>query len=106
MSHKKSGETIASYSSLSELREAYNLKPFIKRTKDENKLNSQREKFAGRHKCKACGEPMAFVFGNIMACTNEECKGIEMSNADGTKRYVTSYDLLDDVGTEIANNIF
>lgn len=106
MSNKKSGVTIAQYSSLSELREAYNLKPFVKRTNNENKLNSQREKFAERHKCKACENPMALVAGNVMSCTNPDCKGIEMRNADGSKYYIASYDLLDEKGAEIAMNIF
>lgn len=106
MSKKKSGVTTANYTSLQELREAYNLKPFVKRTKDENKLNAQREKFAGRHKCKACGKPMTLVAGNVMSCTNAECKGIEMQNADGSKYYIASYDLLDEKGADIAMNIF
>lgn len=106
MSKKKSGVTTANYISLQELREAYNLKPFIKRTNNENKLNSQREKFANNHKCKACGQPMTLVAGNVMSCQNPDCRGIEMHNPDGSKYYIPSYDLLDEKGAEIAMNIF
>ena len=45
-----------------------------------------------------------------MSCVNEKCKGIKMEreDADGNKivSYIISYDLLDDTGAEIAQNIF
>ena len=53
---------------------------------------------------------MTWVSGSVMTCTNEKCKGIkvEREGADGQKivSYVVSYDLLDDLGSEIAENIF
>lgn len=100
----------AQYASLEELRAAWGLKPAIKRTKDEHKLKSQREKFSNNHKCKACGKPMTFIGGNQMVCTNPDCKGIEIerTDADGNtiKNYLVSYDLLDSKGAIIASNIF
>ena len=45
-----------------------------------------------------------------MTCTNEKCKGIKLEREDkeGNKvvSYVTSYELLDSNGAEIAANIF
>ena len=98
------------YSSFEEMAKAYGHKPVIKKTKDANKLASQQEKFCARHKCKACGNSMSWVGGNQMACTNEKCKGIKVEREDkeGNKiiSYVVSYELLDELGAEIANNIF
>lgn len=100
----------ACYSSFEELAAAFNLKPVQKVTKDKEKLELQREKFTSKHKCKACGEPMSYVPGtSVMTCTNEKCKGIkyETVDAEGNKKinYFVSYDLLDEVGTDIASNI-
>lgn len=99
----------AHYSSLEELREAYGLKPFVKRTNDANKLQKQQEVFCGKHKCKACGKPMVWTGGNVMTCQNPACKGIKVERETPEGKivsYVTSYDLLDDIGAEIAGNIF
>lgn len=102
--------TTEHYSSFEEAAKAWNCKPVNKRTKDEEKLKKQRETFCSKHKCKACGEPMVWISGSIMACANEKCKGIKVEREDfeGNKivSYVTSYDLLDDTGKEIAYNIF
>ena len=98
------------YTSLEEMGKAWGCKPVIKQTKDKEKLQKQREKFCGYHKCKACGEPMTYIGGSIMTCTNEKCKGIklERKDADGNVivTYLTSYELLDDHFAEIAENIF
>jgi hypothetical protein len=102
--------TTEHYSSFEECAKAFGCKPVVKKTKDENKLKAQREKFSAKHKCKACGQPMSWVGSSIMTCMNDKCKGIkvERDGADGNKiiSYVVSYDLLDDLGAEIANNIF
>lgn len=101
---------IAHYSSFEELAKAYNVKPISKQTKDKEKLNSQREKFNSRHRCRSCGEPMEWIGDNVMVCKNPKCKGIkhEYVNDDGSKNitYSPSYDLLDELGSEIAGNIF
>ena len=65
------------YTSFDELREGFNLKPIVKRTKDEEKLKGQRQRFMDRHKCKACNQPMSYVGGTVMTCINEKCKGIK-----------------------------
>lgn len=99
-----------SYNSFEELRAAVGLKPSTRRTSNEAKLQSQKEKFCNRHKCKACGQPMTWIGGNQMACTNENCKGIKVERTDNDGNtivsYVTSYHLLDKVGAKIAENIF
>lgn len=99
------------YSSFQELASAWNIKPVSKVTKDKEKLKGQQEKFLGRHMCRACGQPMTYNRGtNIMTCNNPDCKGIKMTreNEDGSKSvyYLTSYSLLDELGEEIAENIF
>ena len=102
--------TTEHYSSFEEAAKAFGCRPVIKKTKDEEKLKGQQEKFCAKHRCKACGEPMKWITGSVMSCTNEKCKGIKMEreDADGNKivSYITSYDLLDDTGAEIAQNIF
>lgn len=98
------------YTSLEELGKAWGCKPIIKQTKDKDKLQKQRERFCGFHKCKACGEPMVYLGGSMMACTNEKCKGIKQERKDGEGNtiatYLTSYELLDEKYAEIAENIF
>ena len=99
------------YNSLEELRAAWGCKELGKRrTKDENKLQAQREAFCARHKCEACGQSMSYVGAGVMACKSPTCKGIkvERTGKDGVTitTYEVSYDLLDALGTEIAENIF
>lgn len=98
------------YTSLEELGKAWGCKPAVKQTKDKEKLTKQRENFCGYHKCKACGEPMSYLGGSIMACKNEKCKGIKLERKDKDGNtivsYLTSYELLDDKYAEIAENIF
>lgn len=98
------------YTSLEELRTAWNCKPIIKQTKDKDKLKKQRENFCGYHKCKACGEPMSYLGGSVMACTNEKCKGIKNERTDNDGNvivsYSVSYEILEDKYAEIATNIF
>lgn len=102
--------TTEHYSSFEELARAWGCKPASKQTSDKNKLKKQREDFCNRNKCRACGKPMNFVTGNIMACQNPECRGIRQERVDkeGNKviTYLPSYNLLNDRSAEIANNIF
>lgn len=108
--YRLSKGTTEHYTSLEELRAAWGKKPFVKRTKDEAKLKSQREKFCNKHLCKACKQPMEYVGGNVMTCTNPECKGVKIEHKDKEGNvyytYMTSYDLLRPLGAEIASNIF
>lgn len=110
MEFRKARDVKEQYNSLEELRSAWNCKPIKKRTSDNGKLQAQREAFCGRHKCKACNQPMTYVGASAMACQNPNCKGLknERTLADGTKviAYEVSYELLDPLGAEIAQNIF
>ena len=110
MEYRKARDVKEQYNSLEELREAWHCKPIKKRTSDENKLNAQRDAFRGRHRCKACEDPMSYVGAGAMACTNPKCKGIknEKTLKDGTTvtTYEVSYELLDARGTTIAENLF
>lgn len=103
--------TTEHYTSLQELGAAWGCKPFTKRTKDEKKLEGQRSAFNGKHRCKSCNQPMVWVNGtSVMSCKNPSCKGIKnvRTDADGNEivTYLPSYDLLDSIGAEIANNLF
>lgn len=103
--------TTEHYTSFEDAAKAWGCRPVNKKNKDEKKLAEQQEKFCGKHKCKACGQPMTFV-GNtsVMSCQNPTCKGIKhiRTDKDGNEiiTYLPSYDLLDETGTEIANVIF
>lgn len=97
------------YTSFDELRKAFGIKPVVKRTKDEEKLKAQREKFLGI--CKVCKQPLSLVEGcNVLACKNEDCKGLPMkgTNEDGSEKiwYIPVSRILDDKGAEIARNLF
>jgi ribosome-binding ATPase YchF (GTP1/OBG family) len=99
------------YSSFEEMRHAWGLKPVVMKTKDENKLESQKQTFVNKHRCRACGKPMVFVGNsNTMVCSNENCKGIKHTRTDSEGNeivtYAPSYDLLDALGMEIGNNLF
>lgn len=108
--YRMSKGTTEHYTSFTALREAWGMKPVIKKTRDKDKLEKQQEAFVNKHKCKACGRPMTYIHGNIMACTNPDCKGIEIKREDKEGNviisYITSSELLDNRGAEIANNIF
>lgn len=98
------------YTSLEEMSKAWGCKPAIKQTKDKAKLQMHRENFCKWHRCKACGEPMVYLGGHMMACINEKCKGIknEQKDKDGNVivTYSPSYELLNDHFSEVAENIF
>ena len=103
--------TTEHYTSFTELAAAFGCRPVNKKTKDVKKLEKQREVFCGKHRCKACGQPMTWVEGtSTMVCSNDKCKGIKhtRTDADGNEivTYLPSYDLLDELGTDIAYNIF
>lgn len=102
--------TTEHYTSLTEAAAAFGCRPVVKKTKDEEKLKKQQNDFGARHLCKACSQPMTFIGGNQMCCANPECKGIklERKDKDGNSviTYLTSYELLDEKGSEIAQNIY
>ena len=98
------------YHSFAEWAEAeYDIKPKKKVTKDKQKLSAQREKFVGT--CPYCKQPCEYIYGtNVIACTNEECKGKKVSSKgkDGEDRvvYKPFFRLLSDKGAEIGGNLF
>lgn len=98
------------YSSFEECAKAWGCRPLKKKTNDKKKLAKQKEDFCAKHRCKSCGQPMTYISGNCMTCTNDNCKGIKVEREDkeGNKiiSYVVSYELLDSKGAEIAKNIF
>ena len=103
--------TTEHYSSFEECAKAWNCRPVKKKTDDEKKLAKQQEKFANSHRCKACGNPMGWVEGtSTMVCANEKCRGIKQVRTDKEGNeivtYLPSYDLLDNKGFEICNNLF
>lgn len=108
--YRMSKGTTEHFTSLEEMRTAWGMKPVTKKTSDKKKLKEQQERFLSKHKCKACGTPMTYIHGNVMACKNPGCKGIEIKreDKDGNEMvsYINSFCTLDDLGAEIASNIF
>lgn len=97
------------YTSFSEAAKAFGCREVVKRTKDENKLAMQREKFLGI--CKVCKQPLHLVSGcNVLSCTNPDCRGVKMTgtNEDGStyEWYIPVNRVLDSKGAEIARNLF
>ena len=89
-------------------KEYYGLEPVSFRTKDQNKLQKQREKFA--RICPVCKQPMVYIPGtNVFACKNEKCRGRErtVKTDDGEKKISSSvYYTLDEEGFRIAQHLF
>ena len=77
--YRMSKGTTEHFTSLEEMRTAWGMKPVTKKTSDKKKLKEQQERFLSKHKCKACGTPMTYIHGNVMACKNPECKGMKSS---------------------------
>ena len=98
------------YTSFEELRSAWGLKPVTKQTRDKEKLTKQRDTFCSKHICSNCKKPMTWTGGNVMACLNPQCPGIKheqvLETGDTKVWYSPSYDLLDGLGSEIAENLF
>ena len=112
-SYRLSKGCTAHYTSLEELRAAYNIKPRRKQTRDKEKLAQQRETFCGKHLCQSCKQPMTWLEGtNQMVCNNPDCLGIKheqiINEETGETKvwYSPSYDVLDDLGATIAEKLF
>ena len=104
-----SKNTTAQYNSFEEVAKAWGCKPVKKKTDNVEKLQKQQERFVG--KCKVCGENLTYIYGtNVLACTNDKCQGVKMTakNEDGTERiwYIPVTRMVDDIGMEIAMNLF
>ena len=97
------------YSSFEDLAKDFGLAPATRRTKDAEKLKSQRDKLAG--KCKVCGSVLEHVSStNVFVCKNEKCKGIKISRTDrdGEDKsiYVPVVKIMDGLGSKIVENLF
>ena len=97
------------YNSFQDLAKDFGLAPATHRTKDTEKLKSQRDKIAG--KCKVCGETLTHISDtNVFACTNEKCKGVKISkvNRDGETKvsFIPVVKVVEGVGSKIVENIF
>ena len=90
-----------------EIRHAFGLKELSYKTKDEKKLEKQREKFCKSHTCQFCGETREWVPDtNIMVCKNTRCKGYQVKSKDGEIiSSLPSYSELSSYGEAIAETI-
>lgn len=90
------------------LRQEFGLDPIRNKTSNANKLESQRENFKSKYKCKLCGEHMEWIRGtNMMICKNEKCKGYPVKNKAGeVVAYRPSVFQLTARGAEIAETLF
>ena len=100
------------YTSFEEMAKSWGVKPRRKQTKDKDKLVKQREIFCSKHICSNCKQPMTWIGGNIMSCLNPSCNGIKHEQVINSETgevkvwYSPSYDILDERGASIAENIF
>lgn len=90
-----------------DIRHAFGLKELSYKTKDEKKLEKQREKFCKSHTCQFCGETREWVPDtNIMVCKNPRCKGYQVKSKDGEIiPSLPSYSELSSYGEAIAETI-
>ena len=80
MKKQQDSKECLTFYSFEELGEAYGLKPKNKRTKDKQKLESQRKRMSGT--CKICGSQLHYVQGtNVFYCPNKNCKDPEDSKS-------------------------
>lgn len=99
------------YTSFEEMGKAWGAKPKSKKTKNEKVLKEQQEKLCAKYRCDACGEPMTYIGGSMMTCTNENCKGIKDEKRDDEGKivsveYLVSYKFLRPRDKSFAENIF
>jgi hypothetical protein len=112
MKKQKSSKEVKTLTSLEELRAAWGLPELRRQTKDKVKLEGQRQRFLSHHKCPICEGDMKLIEDtNIFYCPNQECQGIKRTTVDEETEETTversiAYDILDDKGAKIANNIF
>lgn len=105
------GET-AHYTSLEQLCTALNIPKMQRRSRDKSKLESDQSKFLGT--CRTCGQSLHYIAGtNVLVCNNPDCKGRKLpsrtsdENAEVVEdRYVPVMRILNEKGSEIAENLF
>ena len=78
--------------------------PQPKVTKDKERLEQQQQRLCGT--CKICGEPMTYITGNVLVCTNPSCGGVTRNEGTEYEEHESYYRLLDAKGAKIAENIF
>ena len=112
MKKLKSSKEAKTLTSFEELRAEFGLPQLRRQTKDKQKLESQRQKFLSHHKCPICESEMKHITDtNIFYCSNNECGGFKKVFTDEETEETTvdrsiAFDLLDNKGAKIANNIF
>ena len=96
-----------SYKTKFRLRLTRNSRKISYKTKDEKKLEKQREKFCKSHTCQFCGETREWVPNtNIMVCKNPRCKGYQVKSKEGEIiASLPSYSELSSYGEAIAETI-
>lgn len=97
------------YNSFEELAKDFGLEPPTHRTKDVQKLNSQRDKLAG--KCKVCGSTLEHISDtNVFVCANEKCKGVKYTkvNKEGEEKvfFAPVIKTMDGLGSKIVEKLF
>lgn len=109
MSKRNNSEGCLTLHSFEELGEVYGLSPRNKKTRDKQKLESQRKRMSGT--CKVCGSQLHYVQGtNVFYCSNQECKGYEKNKTDSDGNEVKIrqqvFRTVDDRGARIASVLF
>lgn len=92
--------------------EEFGMKPVTRRTNDQQKLETQREKFEGV--CPYCKQRAKFIVGtNVVVCANPKCKGKKTAikgdpetGLTETAIYHPFMRILSDNGALIGNTIF
>lgn len=105
------GET-AHYTSFEQMRVTLKIPKMQKRSKSKDKLESDKSKFLGT--CHACGESLHYILGtNVLVCNNAMCKGRKLQSKSSDEnsdvvddKYVPVMRILNEKGTEIAENLF
>ena len=63
------------YTSFNELaQEVYGLPSYTKQIQNNGKRTDAKQKFEKFNTCKTCGQPMSYLGGNVVCCTNPDCK--------------------------------
>ena len=113
MKKVKSSTEVKKFDSFEDLRVEFGLPVLRRQTKDREKLAGQRERFLNRHKCPACEGELKLIEGtNVFYCPNKKCDGFTRTTVDEETGETLvldqsiAFDLLDDKGAQIANNIF
>ena len=112
MKKNKGSKEVKTFASFEDLRAEWGLPPMRRQTKDKKKLEGQRQRFLSYHKCPICESEMKYINDtNVFLCANKDCEGFKSvftdeETAETTVTKSIAFDILDDKGAKIANNIF